>query len=147
MQRNGVVLLVSAALVSVAVLVAAYFFTHKPEPSESDQFWEHQNAAEIACLEGGGTWNRLGGCQHSSVASAAPAVEAPSTSDGGGSGGGRLTVEEYVDQTWSVAEQAGFCVAAQGLGYTAALRQWTHGNPVSYPPPKKVFVELFSRCL
>ena len=48
-RTTGIVVMVSVALLSVAILVAAYMFTHKPEPDQS-------NAARIACYEGGGTW-------------------------------------------------------------------------------------------
>ena len=49
MQRNGIVALVSVALLTVAVLVAAYFFTHRPQPESVDRY-EHVHAAEIALV-------------------------------------------------------------------------------------------------
>jgi hypothetical protein len=49
MQRNGIVVLVSVALLSVAVLVAAYFFTHRPQPEPVDRY-ERVHAAEIALV-------------------------------------------------------------------------------------------------
>jgi hypothetical protein len=47
MQRKGVVVLATVALAAVAVIVAAYFFTHKPEPEAVD-LYAHNKAAEIS---------------------------------------------------------------------------------------------------
>jgi hypothetical protein len=89
-----------AAILAVAVIAAAFLFTHKPEPepTSADPF-QHARDAEIACLEGGGSWvagknadgiRIMGGyCEHSEPTSATPAGEALSTSDGGGGGGRR----------------------------------------------------------
>ncbi len=55
-RTSPVVVLVGVALVAVVIIVAAYFFTHKLGASARDQFGRTENAAEIACLEGGGTW-------------------------------------------------------------------------------------------
>jgi hypothetical protein len=162
MQRNGVVVLVSVALLSVAGIVAAYFFTHKPEPEpEPVDLYEHSRAAEIACLEGGGSWvpGALGGtmtCEHSEPTTAAPPVEAPSTSDGGGSGGKTIqevaygTPEQAVNRMFTPAEQAQFCSLAIQAGFDAALRAWmsawdTPGTTRSYA--KEVFMEATSRCV
>jgi hypothetical protein len=88
MQRNGVVILASVALAAVAIIVAAYFVTHKPEaePKPVD-LYKQAHAAEIACLEGGGSWvagknadgqpSLSGYCEHSEP-TAAPVVASPS---------------------------------------------------------------------
>jgi hypothetical protein len=55
MQRNGVVVLVSVALVAVAGIVAAYLFTHKPQPeppSAGEEFIQRVHEEKVACLEG-----------------------------------------------------------------------------------------------
>lgn len=91
MRPTVIAWLVSVALVSTAMLVAAYFFTHEPElKSELVDLHARARSVEIACLEGGGTWvadtnadgARVAGgtCEHSEptkaprvVASASPA--------------------------------------------------------------------------
>jgi hypothetical protein len=158
MQRNGVVVLVSVALLSAAGIVAAYFFTHKPEPEPGPvDLYEHSRAAEIACLEGGGSWNPNAPvwepkCEHSEPTTAAPPVEAPSTSDGGGNGGKTIgdlafgTPEQWVNKNINATEQAKFCLILPQVGYDAALRAWQSGWDAPYPPAKKVFNEILSRC-
>ena len=159
MQRNGIIILASVALAAVAIIVAAYIFTHKPEPegpSAYDQSVERAHEERVACLEGGGTWDQFLGCQHSSVASAAPAVEAPSTSAGGGNGGGGnggQTIEEFVTENIvdqmlpNLAQQAKFCVGVDQLGYFTALQAFKRGYGAQTPPAQKVFAEAFSRCV
>ena len=139
MQRNGILVLLSVALVSVAGIVAAYFFTHKPEPegpSALDQATERLHEEKVACLEGGGTWHDEAWatvkCEHSEPATA------PSTS---GSGSSAATIAEQVDATYSIAEQRAFCVSAQGLGYTTTRRIWKAQGT------QDVFDELWARCL
>ena len=158
MQRN-VVVLVSVALLSVAGIVAAYMFTHKPEPDpEPVDLYEHAHAAEIACLEGGGSWvpGGLGWtmiCEHSEPTTAAPAVEPPSTSDGGGSGGKTIgdiaygTAEQVVNKMFNAAEQQEFCLAVYQLGYAPALSAFRRGWDAPWPPAQQVFTEAFSRCV
>jgi hypothetical protein len=50
----SIVVLVSVALVAMAGLVAAWLFTHKPEPEPMTPV-QHGKTPEVACLEGGGT--------------------------------------------------------------------------------------------
>jgi hypothetical protein len=164
MQRNGVVVLVSVALLSVAGIVAAYFFTHEPEPepmSAYDRAVQQAHEAKIACIESGGNWTvPVGGtvgsgtCEHSNVEPTAPPVEAPSTSGGGGSGGKTAqelfspTAEQIVDEIFSASEQRGFCSAVEQVGYTAALRAWKRGyDRHTNPSAEEVFIEAFSQCL
>jgi hypothetical protein len=154
MQRNGIIALVSVAILSVAGIVAAYMFTHKPQP-EPEPFdpYEHSRAAEIACLEGGGTWNPNAPvwepkCEHSEPTTAAPAVEAPSTSGGGGNGGktiGEVYAEKWVNKNIGFAEQQTFCAGIAQLGYLAAQHAFTSGFEPKWLG-KTVFAEIYSRC-
>jgi hypothetical protein len=105
-QRNGIVVLFSVALLSVAGIVAAYFFTHKPEPEPGsvEQRIEQEQAAKIACLEGGGTWTPgdLGGsiCEQSEPTQAGPVVASPSpvapATNGGTGCFGQITIGDCV---------------------------------------------------
>jgi hypothetical protein len=52
-RTSGIVVLVSVALLSVAGLAAAYFFTHKSE-SEPPDLIEQARAAEIAASKAAG---------------------------------------------------------------------------------------------
>jgi hypothetical protein len=167
MQRNGIVVLVSVALLSVAGIVAAYLFTHKPQPeplSAGEKAIQQAHEERVACLEGGGSWDPnapLRGepsCQHSEPTTAAPAVEEPSTSDGGGSGGsGGRTIGEALNGTWGTAEQVvnhftaaerqAFCSLVYQLGYAPALRVFERKWNAPHPPAQEVFDEAVSRCL
>ena len=87
MQRNGFVVLATVALAAVAMIVAAYLFSHKPKPEASsvfDQTAERWHEERVSCLEGGGIWvhggfDDQGTCGYSSVGAAAQAIDAPST--------------------------------------------------------------------
>jgi hypothetical protein len=50
MQGNGVIVLVSAALVTVAIVVAAWLFTNKPEPEPVSPV-QHGKTAEAPTVE------------------------------------------------------------------------------------------------
>jgi hypothetical protein len=113
MQRNGIVVLASVALAAVAIIVAAYMFTQEPQPeplSAGEKFIQQAHEERVTCLEGGGTWVRdpfvgSGTCGHSSVEPAAPAVEAPSTSDGENaqglpSGSPKYAYEQFWRDDW-----------------------------------------------
>jgi hypothetical protein len=88
MQRNGLFVLATAVLAAVAMIVAAYLFSHKPKPkpgasSVFDQTAERWHEERVTCLEGGGIWvhggfDGQGTCGYSSVEAAASAVDAPS---------------------------------------------------------------------
>jgi hypothetical protein len=165
MQRNGIVVLGSVALATVAIIVAAYLFTHKPQPeplSAGEKYIQQAHEERVACLEGGGSWDPnapLRGepsCQHSEPTTAAPAVEPPSTSDGGGSGGKTIqelaygTPEQYVNRQFTPAELAQFCSIAIQAGFDASLRGWMSGWHVpgtSRSYAKEVFMEAASRCV
>jgi hypothetical protein len=144
MQRTTA-FVVGAAILAVALVGAAFLFTHKPKPepkSVGEEYAQQRHEAEVACLEGGGSWvpGEFGGttCEHSEP------TAAPATS-GGTTSGGIQTVEktpkQIVDETYSLAEQRQFCVAAISLGYYEARRMWKG------PQAKAVFDELASRCV
>ena len=140
MQRIGVIILASVALVAVAIIVAAYMFTHKPEPEVPDLL-QRVHQEKVACLEGGGTWENPGGssfggtCKHPSVESAAPAV-----------GTSSMSAEQIVD-TFSAADQAKFCSSANQLGFPLALSTWKSEWDAESPPAEQVFEEAYSRCI
>ena len=89
MRPTAIVALVGVALVSTAMLIAAYFFTNKPELETGlVDLHEHARSAEIACLEADGTWvagtTADGGqvtgvtCEHSQPTKPAPVVTSSS---------------------------------------------------------------------
>jgi hypothetical protein len=95
-------------------------------------------------------------CEHSEPTTAPPAVEPPSTSDGGGSGGRTIgdalngtwgTAQQVVNHTFSAAEQAKFCSIVFQVGYAPALQAFKRGYDAPYPPAEAVFTEAFSRCV
>lgn len=155
-RTTGIV--VSVALLSVAGLVAAYLFTHKPEPegpSVIDQSIERAHEEKVACLEGGGTWlPGINSCQQR-------IGQPPSTASGltggivgsFGGGSGEQTIGEYlteqiVDQMLpNMAQQAKFCVTVDQLGYFAALQAFKRGYDAQTPSAQKVFAEAYSRCV
>ena len=63
MDKN-VTILIATVIVALAILGAAFMFTHESEPAKAPPP-TYNNDQEIACLEGGGTWN-LGSqaCEH-----------------------------------------------------------------------------------
>jgi hypothetical protein len=154
MQRTTAIV-VSVAILAVALIGAAFLFTHKPnpEPAPVDRL-QHAKDAEIACLEGGGTWNPYAPvwepkCEHSEPTTAAPPVEAPSTSDSGGSSTQpSRSAKEFVGNM-TIGEIGEFCGAVQQGGYAAGLSRVLQKGlgPSTTPSAEEVYDALLSHCV